>query len=92
LLGHEACVGGPGIGGREGWFLYHPAHLRQLTAYVAGVLLASADGARWSIEATDQGATETVCRHGQVIAHYVSETGLAGSGADLSPMAVAARW
>jgi hypothetical protein len=69
-----------------------PRPLRQLTAYVAGVLLGSANGARWSIEATDQRTTETVCRHGQVIAHYVSETDLAGPGADLSPMAVAARW
>jgi hypothetical protein len=35
-------------------------------------------------------ATETVCPYGQVIAHYVSDTGLAGPGVDLSRMAAAA--
>jgi hypothetical protein len=37
-------------------------------------------------------ATETVRRCGHVIAHYVSETDLAGPGVHLLRMAVAAHW
>jgi hypothetical protein len=48
------CVGlrwyaSPGIGGREGWFLYHPAKLRRPHGLPAGVPFASTDGAGWNV-------------------------------------------
>lgn len=72
------------------------------------MLLASTDGAAWTVETVDlwltghrrTGVTEPlgdgpqllVRRHGRVVAYCGSEEDLARLGVDMSRMAVAARW